>query len=233
MLLEQRAGGGGKVSVLTRNERFNRLLQAILEEWHFITDAGAASLDILLLERGLPAPEGAHHIVWLTPMPLGTEAHLEVPLSLTALYHLLEKQFFVEPRHHIRLPVDLPVDLNVRGVWLVGRMLSISDRGARITCPALLPKREQIQLDFKLENYPLRVSADVLYEIPAGDGSGREHPQAGLVFHSLKPALGQALRRFIERSFVDLGCSKSGISPIDPCLSWLDLNRTNWTTLDL
>ena len=233
MLLEQRAGGGGKVSVLTRNERFNRLLQAILGEWHFITDAGAASLDILLLERGLPAPGGAHRIVWLTPMPLGTEAHLEVPLSLTALYHLLEKQFFPQPRHHIRLPIDQPIDINVRGVWLVGRMMSISDRGARITCPALLPKGEQLQLDFKLENYPLRVSAEVLYDIPAGDGSGREHPQAGLVFLQLKPALHQALRRFIERCLIDLGCAKSGVAPNDPCLSWFDLNRTSWTTLDL
>ena len=119
------------------------------------------------------------------------------------------------------------------GRSVVGRMLSISDRGARVTCPAMLPKGEQLQLDFKLENYPLRVSAEVLYDVPAGDGSGREYPQAGLVFLPLKPALRQALRRFIERSFVDHGCAKSGVAPNDQCLSWLDLNQTNWATLDL
>ena len=231
MLLDQRAGGG-RVSVATRNDRFSRLLQAILAEWHFLSEEDAASLDILLLERGLPVPPGMEQVIWLTPLPLGEEPHLEVPLSLTELYHLLERRFFPQPRHHIRLPLDLPVDLNVRGVWLVGRLLSISDRGARVSSPALLPKGERLNMDFKLDNYPLRLTAEVLYDIPAGDVAGRETPQAGLLFRPLRPALRLALRQFIERRFVETAASKVGIAMNDPCLSWLTLTQNPWRTLE-
>jgi hypothetical protein len=231
MLLEQRSGGGGRVSVLTRNPKFNRLLQTILAEWHFITEADAASVEILLLERGLPVPAGAQRVIWLTPMPLDAEPCLEVPLSLTELYHYLELQFFPQPRHHIRLPLDQPIDVNVRGVWLVGRLLSLSDRGARIISPALLPKRERLLLDIRLEGYPLRLTGEVLYDIPAGDVSGRELPQAGLLFKPPKPALRKALRHFIERRFVDLACQKTGIAASDPSLSWFRLVKNPWEEL--
>lgn len=231
MLLEQRPGGGGLVSVLTRNPKFNRLLQAILEDWHFITEADAASVEILLLERGVPVPAGAHQVIWLTPLPLDAEPYLEVPLSLTELYHYLELQFFPQPRHHVRLSLDQPIDVNVRGVWLVGRLLSLSDRGARITCPALLPKRERLLLDIRLEGFPLRLTGEVLYDIPAGDVSGREQPQAGLLFKPSKPALRDALRHYIERSFVERACKKTGIAPSDPSLSWFSLVRNPWAEL--
>jgi hypothetical protein len=230
-MLEQRPGGNGQVAILTRNTTFNRLMQAILEDWHFATEATAASPDILLLERGLDVPADARQVIWLTPLPLGEEPHLEVPLSLNALYHRLEQRFFAQPRHHIRLSLNQPIDLNVRGVWLVGTLLSISDRGARVTCPALLPKREPLILDFKLDNYPLRLTAEVLYDIPAGDSPGREHPQAGLLFKSARPVLRQALRDFIERSFVERACARTGIAGNDPSLSWLSLVRKPWAAL--
>lgn len=231
MLLEQRVGSGGRVSVVTRNPKFNRLLQTILEEWHFIGDADAAGVEILLLERGLPVPTGAQQVIWLTPMPLDADAYLEVPLSLTDLYHRLEQRFFVQPRHHIRLPLDLPLDLNLRGVWLVGRLLSISDRGARISSAAHLPRGEKLRLDFCLDRYPLRLAAEVLYEIPAGDSPGREQPQVGLLFKSPQPALRTALRQFIERSFVNQACAKIGVAASDPSLSWFNLVRNPWQDL--
>lgn len=232
MLLESRLGGG-RVSVRTRNQKFNRLLAAILEEWHFIGEANAANVEVLLLERGLQAPPGLRQVIWLTPLPLGDEPHLEVPLSLTELYHCLEMRFFPQPRHHIRLPLDQPLDLNVRGVWLVGRLLSLSDRGARVSCPASLPRGERLQLDFQLERHPLRLSAEVLYEIPPGDVPGREHPQTGLVFNAPSPALRTALRHFIERSFVEQACKKTGIAVNDPCLSWLSLVKNPWKELSI
>lgn len=231
MLLDQRPGGGGRVSVVTRNPKFNRLLQAILEEWHFITETEAANVEILLLERGLAVPAGAQQVTWLTPMPLDGESFLEVPLSLTELYHHLERRFFPRPRHHIRLPLDQPLDLNVRGVWLVGRLLSLSDRGARIASPAHLPKGERLQLDFLVERYPLRLTGEVLYDIPAGDVPGHEQPQVGVLFKPPRPALRTALRQFIELSFVEQACKKTGIAASDPSLSWFSLIRNPWQEL--
>lgn len=230
-MLEHRPGDGGRVAVMTRNATFNRLMQAILEEWHFATAGDLASPDVLLLERGLDVPVDAREVIWLTPLPLGEEPHIEVPLQLTDLYHRLERRFFPQPRHHIRLALSQVIDLNVRGVWLVGTLLSLSDRGARVTCPALLPKQEPLVLDFKLDGYPLRLTAEVLYDIPAGDSPGRELPQAGLLFKAPKPALRQALRHYIERNFVERACAKTGIAANDPSLSWLTLVRNPWAAL--
>lgn len=232
MLFEaSRPGGGGRVAVLTRNPTVTLLLERILDAWSFAVAGPDQPCEIALVERGVPAPAAAAQVIWLTPMPLTVEAHVELPLSLVELYHYLEQLFFPVPRRHIRLPVNQPLDLNVRGVWLVGRLLSISDRGARVDCPAALPKGERIILDFKLGSYPLRVSADVLYDIPAGDVAGREHPQAGLLFNPLKPALRAALRQFIELAFVERACSAAGVDANDPGLSWFALTRNPWAGL--
>lgn len=233
MLLERaRSVAGGQVTVLTRSPNFTRILEGILAEWHFRAAAAAVNNEVVLVERGLDAPQDAKRVVWLSPMPMAAEPYLEVPLSLTELYHYLEKQFFQQPRHHIRLPLDQPLDLNVRGVWLVARLRSISDRGARITCPVLLPRGESLQLDFKLEGYPLRLSAEVLYEIAPGDVSGREHPQAGLIFRPLRPAISVALRQFIEKSFVERACARTGIAGNDLSLSWFKLDPNPWGALN-
>jgi hypothetical protein len=110
-------------------------------------------------------------------------------------------------------------------------MLSISDRGARIASPALLPKRERLLLDVRIGGYPLRLTGEVLYDIPAGDVPGRELPQAGLLLSSPKPALRKALRYFIERSLVEMACKKTGIAVNDPSLSWFNLVRNPWAGL--
>jgi hypothetical protein len=208
----------GLVAVQTRNPLVTRLLEAILAEWQ-LSAHESAEARVTLVERGLPAPAG-QEVIWLTPMPLGEQLHLELPLCLTELYHCLEQFFFPLPRRHIRLTTLVPVDLNVRSVWLVGRLLSLSDHGARIACPATLPKGEPVLLDFKLDNFPLRVQTEVLYEIPAGDTEGYKEPQAGLLFKPLNPDLRQALRHYIENSCLQRACALTGTSPHDPALSW-------------
>jgi hypothetical protein len=217
--------------VLSRNPVFSRVLEAILAEWHYKVDTDAVPCEVALIERGLTAPQDARQILWLSPMPLTAAPHIEVPLSLNELYQYLEKLFFPQPRRHIRLPLDQPIDLNVRGVWLVGRLLSVSDRGARIACPARLPRGESLQLDLKLDGYPLRLAAEVIYEVPASDGSGGEHPQAGLIFRPQRPALRQALHHFIENSLVARICARTGIAGNDPSLSWLKLVSDPWEDL--
>lgn len=232
MLLEPRhPTGGRRIAVLTRNATVTLLLRSILEGWHYPVVDAAADCDLLLIERGLSVPVDVAHRVWLTPMPLAGEDCLEVPLSLVDLYFHLERRFFPAPRRHIRISLDQPVDLNVRGVWLVGRLLSLSERGARVSCPALLPRQEPVRLDFKLGGYPLRLTGESLYDIPAGDSSGREYPQAGLLFRSVRPALRQALRRFIERSHVERACAQVGVHPGNPSLSWFTLSENPWADL--
>jgi hypothetical protein len=231
LLDQQRRGGCGRIAVISRNETFGRLLRAILDEWYYDVGCDGTGCDLVLVERGLDAPADAGRIVWLSPMPLGAEPHLELPLSLVELYHYLEQLFFPVPRRHIRLRLNQPVDINVRDMWLVGTILSLSDRGARVACPAMLPRGEPLTLDFKLGWYPLRLTGEVIYDVPAGDGQGKELPQAGLMLRSVRPSLRKALRNFIQRSYVERACAQIGTGFDNPSMSWFDLADNPWADL--
>jgi len=223
MLSDRPRCNDGLVAVQTRNPTVTCLLEAVLAEWRLVT-RDPAEANVVLVERGLPAPTGSQ-VLWLTPMPLEVP-HLKLPLCLTELYHCLEQFFFPLPRRHIRMATHVPVDLNVRNVWLVGRLISLSDSGARITCPAILPKGEPLILDFKLDSVPLRLHGEVLYDIPPGDTEHNKEPQAGLLFKPIDPELRQALRAYIESYYLQRACAETGISSRDPALSWFEQAAT-------
>jgi len=220
----------GLVAVQTRNPTVGRLLEAILAEWKLCAE-DVDEARVVLVERGLPAPVGKE-VVWLTPLLLENQPHLGLPLSLTELYHCLEQHYFRLPRRHIRLETLVPVDVNVRGVWLVGRLLSISDHGARVACPAALPKGEALLIDFKLDSFPLRLNGEVIYDIPAGDTERNLEPQAGLMFKPLPDELRQALRHYIENCWLQRACRAANILPTDPALSWFKSIDSPWAALN-
>jgi len=228
MLYDRPRRNDGLVAVQIRNSTVRRLLEAVLDEWQLGTRE-LAEAKVVLVERGLPAPAGAE-VVWLTPMPVDA-LHLPLPLRLTELYHCLEQFFFPLPRRHIRMATRVPVDLNVRNVWLVGDLISLSDNGARITCPAVLPIGEPLILDFKLDNVPLRLQGEVLYEIPPGDTEHYKEPQTGLLFKPIDAELRQMLRTYIETCCLQRACAETGVLPNDPALSWFEQVVNPWTNL--
>jgi len=230
VLLDRLRQENGLVAVQTRNQTVNRLLEVILAEWKLCA-AAEDEAKVVLVERGLPAPAGKE-IVWLTPIPLDNQRHLGLPLCLTELYHCLEQFYFPLPRRHIRMETLIPVDLNVRGAWLVGRLLSISDHGARVACPAALPKGEELFIDFKLDSCPLRLKCEVIYDIPPGDTDRNREPQTGLMFKPLSDELRQALRHYIENCCLQRACSVTGTLPTDPDLSWFKSIASPWSALN-
>jgi hypothetical protein len=152
-------------------------------------------------------------------------------LSLTALYQALQGWFFPAPRRYLRLALDQPAQLELRGVRLAGRLLCLSERGGRIACPTTLPNGELLQLAVQLGDYPLRATAQVIYTIPAGDLPGSAPPQAGLLFRPLPPALGEAIHCHVERSLVERACRQVGLASDDPAVAWFDTVAAPWAAL--
>lgn len=232
MLLEHVcASGSGRVVVQTRLPAVTCLLQAILKEWHVCTEPGPADQTVALVEQGLPAPAGVRQTLWLAPSPVDTPSRLSLPLSLTALYQALQGWFFPAPRRYLRLALDQPAQLELRGVRLAVRLLSLSERGGRVACPVPLPHGEILQLAVQLGAYPLHVAAQVIYTIPAGDLPGSAPPQAGLLFRPLPPALGLAIHRHVERGLVERACRQVGLASDDPALDWFDTVAAPWAGL--
>lgn len=223
MLLGGKQADIKQVAVVTRNQKFNRLLSSILADWKFFTVNDLSAATVIFAERGLELPAHDGHVVWLTPLPLSEGSFLEVPISLTRLYHLLEIHLFPTPRRHVRVAMETVVDLKIENDWQEGRLISLSDRGGRITCTNEIPRGKSLTLEMKLMGRVLRLPAEVLYCIPAGDSPGRSQPQIGVIFKPPNDHEFVFLRRFIEKTCIEQACARENIPLTDPCVSWLDV----------
>lgn len=232
MLLDQLHGSEpGRVVVRTREPALGRLLQAILTEWHYLTEPGPPERTVALVEAGLPAPAGVGHTLWLSRAAAGEQPGLAVPLSLSALYQFLQERFHSPPRRYLRLALNLPVKLDRATVCLDGCLLSLSERGGRIGCHAVLPVGEAWQLNVMLAGCLLRITADIIYLIPPGDLPGKELRQYGLLFKALRPELGRAVRRQVERTLLERACARTGMTSDDPVVDWFDTMANPWAGL--
>lgn len=228
MLLGGKQANIRQVAVLTRSEKFNQLMNRILADWRYFPVEELSAAEVILAERGLSLPSHQGVVVWLSTMPLAEERFLTVPISLTSLYHLLEEHFYPVPRRHIRVAMDTTVDLQVEGSWQEGRLVSLSDRGGRLSCPSEISRGRQLLLEMKLYRKTIRISAEVLYCIPSGDAPGRQEPQVGVIFKPSDVDEIDRLRCFVEKTCIDSACTKEDLSTSDPCLGWLDVPQDPW-----
>ena len=232
MLLDQtEARRPERVAVQVRSPVVAHLLRTILAEWHFCVEPGPAGQTVALAEAGLPAPEGVRHTLWISPAAAGATAQLTLPLSLTSLYQALQGWFFPSPRRYLRLSLDRPAQLELRGAGFSARLVSISERGGRVAGPARLPMGETLQLTVNLDGYLLQAAAQVIYAIPAGDLPGGPPPQAGLLFKPLRAELAQALHRHVERTLLSRAAMLVGLADADPAWRWFDTVADPWSGL--
>lgn len=225
--------GGGKtnikqVAVITRNLKFNKLLSSILADWRFFAVEDLSAAKVIFAERGIELPAHNAQVIWLSPMPLSEENSLETPICLTTLYYLLEAHLFPTPRRHVRIAMEVDIDLKVEDDWYDGKLISLSDRGGRIACTPQMPRNKSLDVAVKLAGRVLRIPAKVLYYIPAGDFPGRSQPHIGVLFKSHDGHEFEVLRRFIEKTCIERACVREDIQRTDPCLSWLDVPEDPW-----
>ncbi len=223
MLLGGKQSEIKQVAVVTRNPQFNKLLASILADWKFFTVEDLSAAKVVFVERGLELPDHDAQVVWLTPMPLSEGEFLTIPISLTELYLLLEAYFFPSPRRHIRVAMEAEVEVKIENSWLEGRLISLSDRGGRICCASEIPRGSQLSLEVKLAGKLIRLPAEVLYCIPAGDSPGRLQPQIGVLFKPTNTEEFESLRCFIEKICIESACAREDIPLNDTCLSWIDM----------
>lgn len=228
MLLNHREDASTKqVAIVCRNPLLRDLLREILCGWGFSLVEADRNPAVLFIEYGLPHPPCTARVVWLTPLPTDDKTSLCVPFSLTRLYHLLESELFPSPRRHLRIGVDMDVDLKLHGTWHQGRLCSLSDRGGRLVFARELPPRQELTVEIRLGQQALRLPSVVIYGIPAGDTAGRQQPQLGLLFKPVTEETCRSIRRYIERLCLERALERLGLDLNHPVNSWFALDATD------
>lgn len=229
MLLGGKQSNIKQVAVVTRNQKFNRLLSSLLAEWKFFAVEDLNAATVVFAERGIDLPELEGQVVWLTPMPLSEGHFLVTPISLTSLYHLLEGRFFPTPRRHVRMNIECRAELKVDGQWQKCKLVSLSDRGGRLVCEKEIPRGTNVDIEMRLAGRSLQIAAETLYCIPAGDSPGRSQPQIGTLFKPSNGKVTDMLKGYIEKVTVEAACVREDIPLNDACLSWIDVPDDPWS----
>ena len=230
MLLDKQDRPTHSVAVLTRNLEVKRLLTALFENWKYTVTDHRPSASLVFVEWGITETLPEERRVWLAPLPVDAR-HLKIPLSLVALNRCLEDHFFLKKRNQMRVPMKVPAKLFLSGQMSPVELLSLSGRGARLTCPREVAPGESLSVEVELAGRSLHLPAEVLYQLPVGDVAGGRSGQLGVIFRLDDVWLETALALYVERVCAEQACALAGISPQDTCLSWLALPSDPWGLL--
>ena len=196
MLLDGEDRRAMQVAVLSRNSTFKRLFQEILAEWKIPVVEDPKRSQLVFAERGLDVTDVSGEVVWLTPMPLAEGQFLMTPIKLSQLFRLLKTDSFSCARQHIRVSMDTQGDMVLDAGAQPCRLISLSDRGARLVCEQDVPLGTQLVLEVTILDCQLRLPAKVIYTIPPGDVSGYRRPQIGILFNCEDDRFISMLRSF-------------------------------------
>ena len=221
----------GQVSIVTRSPEATRLLSAFFAIWKIPTVEDLTSAQVVLVELGLSHGAPEENVIWLTPLPIENRPYLELPLQLPLLSRCIEERFFTTARRQLRVAMDLPVQIVTEGLRQEARLISLSGRGARLSCPGEFAKGQKLELDVVLGGRSLRLPAEVLYTLPAGDLSDHKDPQAGVLFKPIDLQIFEGISRFVECVCLEEACSRAGFPVTAACVSWVNVPRNPWSVM--
>jgi len=133
-----------KIHLCINNEGLCLLLTALLSEWGFSvsTTCPESPDELLLAEENCSRCAKHRKRIDLITSAYFDSAHVNLPILLEQLWRVLEKHYHLPPRHQLRLAVDYPIAMTIRGQEQPGRLNSLSPAGARLSLPGnWLPER--------------------------------------------------------------------------------------------
>jgi len=178
-------GNEKKISLCINNEGLNLFLTALLREWSFTVSPSCPESpdELLLAEENCSRCAEHRKRVNLISSAYVDSAHVNLPIVLEQLWRVLEKHYHLPPRHHLRLAVDLPITMTIRGQEQSGRLSSLSPAGARLSLPRELAVGELFPIVLPLPQQTLHLAAKVIYVTTFPDSDNRY--DAGVLFERI------------------------------------------------
>ncbi|AMV71198.1 hypothetical protein JCM30471_30380 [Desulfuromonas carbonis] len=198
------AGKNRQLAVAVRDPALQAILGALLEEWLYAVVPRAEEATLVLLEEGLAFSASGVEVVRLARFPSSGRDRIALPIVVEELWAALEPRFHRPPRAHIRIDLDRPAVVSVRGEREATRIVSLSDLGTRFSLTRELVNDEQLQLDVELDGRTWHLEGRVIYVIPRGDLDGSGAFDIGMLFiHPAIETRGElrnlVVRRYLER----------------------------------
>ena len=178
-------GNEKKIYLCINNEGLCLFLSALLREWGFSVSPSCPENpeELLLAEENCPRCSEHRKRVDLISSAYLDSDHVNLPIVLEQLWRVLEKHYHLPPRHHLRLAVDLPITMTIRGQEQSGRLSSLSPAGARLSLPRELAVGELFPIVLPLPQQTLHLAAKVIYVTTFPDSDNRY--DAGVLFERI------------------------------------------------
>lgn len=214
-----------KISLCISNEGLSLFLMALLKEWGFIvsTNCPTEPSTLLLTEDNNSICAGHDKQAHLISSTYIDNNHVNIPIILEQLWKVLERHFHRTPRYHLRLAVDYPITMTIRGTEYSGHMNSLSPAGGRLTLPRELAIGERFPIVLPLQQQTLHLSAKVIYVATFVDSNDRY--DAGVLFErttneektllhdTILLSLLTSIRPHIPRWAFEIGINQCELSP--------------------
>lgn len=179
------------------------MLAGILKEWRYSLLETPASSELVLAEDGFDLPEECGSVLWLTRSRYGERGRLSLPLSFEELWSALESRFHKPPRTHIRINLQLPAAMLVRGELADADLINLSDLGARFCFHRELALGEELVANLSVADRLLKLPGRVIYVVPRTDLEASEKTLVGVIFDRLAQESSDSLREFIICTYLE------------------------------
>lgn len=191
-----------KICVRTTDSALGAFLNSLLDGWRFSLEEDTADGTLLLAEEGSCDVPPNQPVLWLGHSQYASRDKLPLPMPIEELYLSLEHRFHRPPRRHMRLDIDLPARVDLRGEQHASGLTSLSDRGGRVLLPLELVRDEKLGLEFSLAGHPMNLVASVIYSFQRPGTSSEPAYDTGVLFARQTQGECELLREFILDRYV-------------------------------
>jgi len=211
------------------NNPLQELLKALVLEWGYCLADNPAEYPLLLISEGLKPPGDFKHTLAFSSTHCQDRQRLAVPLTVETLYLALENHFHRTPRNHIRICVDWPIRVRVRGREFATRAVTLADRGIRFISPFELAQAEEMEIHIEREDEIYDLHARVVYSI-AGREIGRgDNIEVGAVCTPQSKEVRESIRSRIIGNYLKRVRPVLGSNLFAEALRQLNLTRMSAT----
>ncbi len=213
------------VHICVENTPLYELLKVLLTEWGYRLTDNPEDDPLLIISEGLPHPAGFKHRLTLSSSHYHDNHRLEVPLTIETLYLALENHFHRTPRNHIRINMEWPIRVKVRGQQFDTSTLTIADRGIRFVSPIELAHEEEMEIHIEREDETYDLHAKAVYSIMGREIGRGDRIEVGAVCTPLSKKDRDSIRSRIIGSYLNRVRPILGSNLFAEALHQLNLTR--------